>query len=123
MDLNTSLRGQQDSSDDEDLKQAKILGESDQKKASPVGESESEALDIDSQVANLKTKKKLGKKELPRTAAVWSASRLRQRRVPILQEDPSSELIPNDPEDNDYDIGAAAQRTSSSQHMSRDSEE
>jgi len=99
------------------------LGESDLNKASPVGESESEALDTDSEAANLTTKKRSGKKELPRTAAVWSTSRLRQRRVPVLQEDPSSELISSDPEDNDYDIGAAAQRSSSSQHMSSDSEE
>jgi len=121
---NTSLRRQQDSSDEEDLKQAKALGESDLKKASPVGDSEAEALDTDSdEAANLTTKKKSDTKELPRTAAIWSTSRLRQRRVPLLQEDPSSELIPSDPEDNDYDIGAAAKRGSSSQHVSSDSEE
>jgi len=88
-----------------------------------VGESESEALDTDSEAENLTTKKKSGKKELTRTAAVWSMSSLRKRRVLVLQEDPSLELIPSNPEDNDYDIGAAAQRSSSSQHMYSDSEE
>ena len=53
------------------------MGELDPKKASPVGESESEVLDTDSEEANLTTKKKSSKKELPRTAAVWSTSSLR----------------------------------------------
>ena len=105
------------------MKQAKTLWESDLKKVRPFGESESEALGTDSEAANLTTKKKSGKKELLRIAAVWPTSRLRQRRGPVLQEDPSSELLPSDPEDNDYDIGAAAQRSSSSPHMSSDSEE
>jgi len=65
MDPNTLLKGQQDASDEEDLKQANTLGESDLKKASPVEESESEALDPDSKEANMTTKKKFCKKELP----------------------------------------------------------
>ena len=99
------------------------MGKSDLKKASLVREWESEVLDTDSKEPNLISRKKSGKKEFPQTAALWSMSRLRQRRVPVPQEDLSSELIASDSEDNEYNIGAAAQQSSSSQYISCDSEE